>query len=61
VTVAGVGGAGLIVLTSERVRQRFMRVLVGYAAGALLAAALLGLIPEAPAAHTPPHISVGGG
>jgi zinc and cadmium transporter len=47
VTVAGVGGAGLIVLTSERVRQRFMRVLVGYAAGALLAAALLGLIPEA--------------
>jgi zinc and cadmium transporter len=47
VTVAGVGGAGLILVTSEHTRQRIMRVLVAYAAGALLAAALLGLIPEA--------------
>jgi zinc and cadmium transporter len=54
VTVAGVGGAGLILLLSERVRQRLMQVLVAYAAGALLAAALLGLIPEA-VEHAPAH------
>lgn len=47
VTVAGVGGAGMILVMSEPVRQRLMPMLVAYAAGALLAAALLGLIPEA--------------
>jgi zinc and cadmium transporter len=47
VTVAGVGGAALLLVLPVRVRSSVLRILVAYAAGALLAGALLGLIPEA--------------
>jgi zinc and cadmium transporter len=47
VTVVGVGGAALVLIAPERIRGRVLRVLVAYAAGALLAGALLGLVPEA--------------
>jgi zinc and cadmium transporter len=46
-SLAGVAGAAVVVLAPAAARQRAMVLLVAYAAGALLAAALLGLIPEA--------------
>lgn len=45
--VAGVMVASLFLLVPERVRSRALPLLVAFATGALLAAALLGLLPEA--------------
>ena len=45
--VAGVLVASLFLLVPERVRSRALPLMVAFATGALLAAALLGLLPEA--------------
>jgi zinc and cadmium transporter len=45
--VAGVMLAGIFLLVPERARTRALPLLVAFATGALLAAALLGLLPEA--------------
>lgn len=45
--MAGVAVASLFLLVPERVRTRALPLMVAFATGALLAAALLGLLPEA--------------
>jgi zinc and cadmium transporter len=64
--VAGVLLASLFLLVPERVRSRALPLLVAFATGALLAAALLGLLPEAielagPAGHSAVGVALLGG
>lgn len=64
--VAGVLLASLFLLVPERVRSRSLPMLVAFATGALLAAALLGLLPEAielagPAGHGSIGVALLGG
>jgi zinc and cadmium transporter len=64
--VAGVLLASLFLLVPERVRSRSLPMLVAFATGALLAAALLGLLPEAielagPTAHSGVGVALLGG
>jgi zinc and cadmium transporter len=58
--VAGVLLASLFLLVPERVRSRSLPMLVSFATGALLAAALLGLLPEAIELAGPDHYSAVG-
>ncbi|MBI2194238.1 MAG: ZIP family metal transporter [Planctomycetes bacterium] len=46
-SVGAVGGAGVLLLFPETTRKVLVPALVSYATGSLLAAALIGLIPEA--------------
>jgi zinc and cadmium transporter len=44
---ASAGAAGALLLVPDRLRERLLPSLVSYAVGAMLAAAFLGLLPEA--------------
>jgi len=44
---ASAGAAGGLLLVPDRLRERLLPSLVSYAVGAMLAAAFLGLLPEA--------------
>ncbi len=46
-SLGAIAGAALLLLLPARLRQRLVSALVGYATGALLAAAFLGMIPAA--------------
>ena len=53
---ASAGAAGVLLLLPDRLRERLLPSLVSYAVGAMLAAAFLGLLPEAFAyPHTGPE------
>ena len=46
-SIGALGGAALIALLPSKLRQKLMPIFLSYAAGAMLAAALLGMIPRA--------------
>jgi zinc and cadmium transporter len=56
-SVGALAGAALMLTFPDRVRDRLLPALLGYATGTLLGAAFLGMIPKALAGQTPIAIS----